>query len=139
VPHVIVEYSANIQKHVDIPGLIRTVHQAALSSGLFATAAVRTRAERRDVFAIADEHPQNAFVGITVRMASGRTEAERQRLADLVFDAACGYLDREGPHARLALSFEIQEIVDVGARRRNALHALAMDAPAPAAATPERR
>src|SRR5262245_36838147 len=114
MPHVIVEYSANIQKHADVPGLLRTVHQAALASGLFATAAVRTRAARRDVVAIADEHPQNAFVSITIRMASGRTEEERQRLADLVFDAACGYLDRDGPHGRLALSFEIQEIVGLG-------------------------
>jgi 5-carboxymethyl-2-hydroxymuconate isomerase len=139
VPHVIVEYSANIQKHADIPGLIRTVHQAALASGLFATAAVRTRAERRDVFAIADEHPRNAFVAITIRMAAGRTEAERQRLADLVFDAACDYLDRGGPHERLALSFEIQDIIDVGARRRNALHARPIDRPASTAATPEAR
>jgi 5-carboxymethyl-2-hydroxymuconate isomerase len=139
VPHIIVEYSANIQKHADVPGLIRTVHQAALASGLFATAAVRTRAERRDVFAIADEHPQNAFVAITIRMASGRTDGERQRLGDLVFDAVCGYMDRAGPHPRLALSFEIQEIVDIGARRRNALHALSMDGPAPTAAAPEAR
>ena len=138
MPHVIVEYSANVQSHADIPGLIRTVHQAALSSGLFATAAVRTRAARRDIFAVADEHPQNAFVGITIRMAGGRTEAERQRLADLVFDAACAYLDRQGAHERLALSFEIQEIVEIGARRRNALHGLPMTGPSPAAA-PETR
>jgi len=138
VPHVIVEYSANVQSHADIPGLIRTVHQAALSSGLFATAAVRTRAARRDIFAVADEHPQNAFVGITIRMAGGRTEAERQRLADLVFDAACAYLDRQGAHQRLALSFELQEIVEIGARRRNALHGLPMTGPSSAAA-PETR
>jgi 5-carboxymethyl-2-hydroxymuconate isomerase len=139
VPHIIVEYSANLETHADIPGLIRTVHQAALSSGLFAKAAVRTRGERRDVFAIADEHPKNAFVATTVRMAAGRPEAERQRLADLVFDAVCGYLDRAGPHGRLALSFEIQEIVEVGARRRNALHALPMGAAATAAVAPETR
>ena len=138
MPHVIVEYSANVQSHTDIPGLIRTVHQAALSSGLFATAAVRTRAARRDIFAVADEHPQNAFVGITIRMAGGRTEAERQRLADLVFDAACAYLDRQGAHQRLALSFELQEIVEIGARRRNALHGLPMTGPSSAAA-PETR
>jgi len=138
VPHVIVEYSANVQSHADIPGLIRTVHHAALSSGLFATAAVRTRAARRDIFAVADEHPQNAFVGITIRMAGGRTEAERQRLADLVFDAACAYLDRQGAHERLALSFELQEIVEIGARRRNALHGLPMTGPSSAAA-PETR
>ena len=138
MPHVIVEYSANVESHADIPGLIKTVHDAALSSGLFATAAVRTRAVRRDIFAVADEHPQNAFVGITIRMAGGRTEAERQRLADLVFDAACAYLDRPGAHERLAVSFELQEIVEVGARRRNALHGLPMTGPSPAAA-PETR
>lgn len=138
MPHIIVEYSANIQEHADIPGLIRTIHHAALSSGIFATAAVRTRAARREVFAIADEHPQNAFVGITIRMAGGRTEADRQRLADLVFDQTCAYLDRPGKHGRLAVSLELQEIVEAGARRRNDLHALPMTPPRPAA-TPEPR
>ena len=89
MPHIIVEYSTNLQKHTDIPGLIGTVHRAALASGLFTTAAVRTRAEPRDVFAIADEHPQNAFVAITARIAGGRTEAERQQIGDRVFQAAC--------------------------------------------------
>lgn len=138
MPHIFVEYSANVESHTDLPGLIRTVHHAALSSGIFATAAVRTRAVRRDIYAVADEHPQNAFVAITLRIAGGRTEADRQRLADHVFDAASAYLDRDGTHERLALSLELQEIVEVGARRRNPLHGLLATAPAPSAPSESR-
>ena len=137
MPHLTVEYSANLETRTNIAGLIRTVHQAALSSGLFAVAAVRTRAERRDVYAIADEHPQNAFVAIAIRIASGRSNEQRERLGDEILAAAGHYLDRDGPHERLALSIEIEEIVDVGARRRNALHALPMGEATPAASKPE--
>ena len=137
MPHLTVEYSANLETRTNIHALIRTVHQAALSSGLFAVAAVRTRAERRDLYAIADEHPENAFVAIAIRIASGRTHEQRERLGDEVLTAAGQYLDRDGPHERLALSVEIEEIVDIGARRRNALHALPMGKATPSAAKPE--
>jgi 5-carboxymethyl-2-hydroxymuconate isomerase len=127
VPHITVEYSANMQTRTDIPGLIRVVHEAALTTGLFATAAVRTRAVRRDVYAVADEHPQNAFIALSLRIANGRSDADKERLADTVFDAVCRSIDRDGAQERLALSLEILEIIETGARRRNALHGMPMD------------
>ena len=56
MPHLIVEYSANLERDVDIPRLVAAVHAAALETGVFPIGGIRTRAERRDIYQVADSH-----------------------------------------------------------------------------------
>ena len=80
MPHITIEYSANLKDQIDVLKLVETVHQAALRTGVFEVAAVRTRAAGRDLYAIADGHRDNAFVAINVRVAPGRPAETRKRL-----------------------------------------------------------
>jgi 5-carboxymethyl-2-hydroxymuconate isomerase len=122
MPHIIVEYSGNLEAAVDVRTLVKTVHRAALATGIFEVAAVRTRAERRDVYEIADGNPDNIFVAITARIAPGRDEATRTRLGKALLDAANEVLASLYARKPLAISVEVQEIVQVGAFRQNNLH-----------------
>jgi 5-carboxymethyl-2-hydroxymuconate isomerase len=124
MPHLIVEYSANLDDQIDIQKLIETLHQAALRTGVFEVAAVRTRAERRDYYVIADGHGDNAFVAISVRVAPGRPRETRQRLGQEIFDAACEYLEKVYERTPLAISLEVREIDNTAAFRKNNLHAI---------------
>jgi 5-carboxymethyl-2-hydroxymuconate isomerase len=124
MPHLIVEYSANLDDQIDIEKLIEAVHQAALRTGVFEVAAVRTRAERRDYYVIADGHEDNGFVAISVRVAPGRSRETRQRLGQEIFDAACEYLEKVYERTPLAISLEVQEIDNTAAFRKNNLHAI---------------
>lgn len=124
MPHLIVEYSANLDNQIDILELVEAVHQAALRTGVFEVAAVRTRAERREYYVIADGHRDNAFVAISVRIAPGRPPETRKRLGQEIFDAACGYLEKVYERTPLAISLEVQEIENTAAFRKNNLHAL---------------
>jgi 5-carboxymethyl-2-hydroxymuconate isomerase len=124
MPHIIVEYSANLDDQIDIQKLIEAVHQAALRTGVFEVAAVRTRAERRDYYVIADGHEDNAFVAISVRVAPGRSRETRQRLGQEIFDAACEYLEKVYERTPLAISLEVREIDNTAAFRKNNLHAI---------------
>jgi 5-carboxymethyl-2-hydroxymuconate isomerase len=124
MPHIIVEYSANLDDQIDIQKLIEAVHQAALRTGVFEVAAVRTRAERRDYYVIADGHEDNAFVAISARVAPGRSRETRQRLGQEIFDAACEYLEKVYERTPLAISLEVQEIDNTAAFRKNNLHAI---------------
>jgi 5-carboxymethyl-2-hydroxymuconate isomerase len=124
MPHIIVEYSANLDDQIDIQKLIEAVHQAALRTGVFEVAAVRTRAERRDDYVIADGHEDNAFVAISARVAPGRSRETRQRLGQEIFDAACEYLEKVYERTPLAISLEVQEIDNTAAFRKNNLHAI---------------
>ena len=122
MPHLIVEYSANLEALLDVPALIEALHSAALETGVFPIGGIRTRAARRDVYRIADGHAGNGFIHVQARIGSGRTPEVRQQAAEHIFAA----LKRvtAGVFARhpLGLTFEIVEIDPVGALRHNNLH-----------------
>lgn len=122
MPHLIVEYSANLENQIDILELVETIHNAALKTGVFELAAVRTRAERREFYAIADSHRDNAFVAISVRIAPGRPVETRQRLGKEIFDAACEFLEDVYKKTPIGISLEVNEIDNTAAFRKNNLH-----------------
>jgi len=69
MPHITVEYSANLEERLGIDALIGALHDAAIATGLFEIGGIRTRGSRRDHYRIADANPLNGFVAITVRGA----------------------------------------------------------------------
>lgn len=47
MPHVVVEYSANIRDRIDLPRLIETLHATAIATGVSPEGGTRTRAAER--------------------------------------------------------------------------------------------
>jgi 5-carboxymethyl-2-hydroxymuconate isomerase len=124
MPHLTVEYSANLKKKVDIQKLVEAVHQAALHTGVFEVAAVRTRAAGREHFVVADGHRDNAFVAIAVRVAPGRSPETRKRLGQEIFDTACNFLKEVYAATPMAISLEVLEIDNTAAFRKKNLDAV---------------
>jgi 5-carboxymethyl-2-hydroxymuconate isomerase len=124
MPHLIVEYSANLEKQIDVLSLVEKIHQAALRTGAFEVGAVRTRAAKRDYYVIADGHKDNVFVAIMVRVAAGRPAETRLRIGQEIFDAACEYLETVYETTPIGISLEVQEIDKTAAFRKNNLHAM---------------
>lgn len=122
MPHIIVEYSANLEDAVDIAALVGEIHQAAISTGEFPPAGTRTRAARRDIYAIADQHPDNVFLNIKLMIGEGRDVETRHKAGAKIFDAASDYLDKESPGLPLALSLNIWEINKETSFKKNNLH-----------------
>ena len=110
MPHIIIEYSANLAALTDIDALVAAVHQAALDDGLPALEALRTRAAPREHYRIADGDPAYGFVAVTARIGPGRdpqaVERFLTRLMDTVDETLAPLL---GDHP-VALSVEIQLI-----------------------------
>lgn len=106
MPHVIVEYSANLRTDAD--ALVDALHDAALDTGIAPLDALRTRASVREHYAIGDRHAENTFVAVVARIGAGRSGDDRQRLLDALMQA----LERSlGAAADTAmLSVEVQEI-----------------------------
>jgi 5-carboxymethyl-2-hydroxymuconate isomerase len=110
MPHLTVEYSANLDPVLRLPELIASLHDTAAGIDAFPLAGLRTRAERRDVYRIADGHPDNAFVHLVLRIAHGRPLDVRQAAGERIFATLCAHLAPLLARAPLAISFEIQEI-----------------------------
>ena len=110
MPHLIVEYSANIEPRLRLPELIEALHRTAASIEAFPLAGLRTRAERRDHFLIADSHPDNGFVHLVLRIAHGRPLEVRQAAGEKIFATLCAHLEPLLADSPVAVSFEIQEM-----------------------------
>jgi 5-carboxymethyl-2-hydroxymuconate isomerase len=122
MPHLIVEYSANLERDIDISHLVAALHAAALETGVFPIGGIRTRAARREVYAIADSHADNSFIHVQARIGTGRSPEVRQKAAEHIFAAlktATAGVFAERP---LGLTFEIVEIDPVGSLKHNNLH-----------------
>ena len=126
MPHVIVEYSANIEADLSPQRLVEDIHAAAIASGIAEPVAVRTRLKRREHFRVGDGSPENAFVHIDIRARKGRTLEQRKAMVQTIYDQANKTLDHVFKARPLALTVEIHEIdpdtrlLRNGMRERNA-------------------
>ncbi|MBB6222871.1 5-carboxymethyl-2-hydroxymuconate Delta-isomerase [Rhizobium leguminosarum] len=122
MPHLTIEYSANLDGRANIGDLCETLLKTVLETGLFELGAVRVRALRADHYAIADQLPENAFVDLNLRIGKGRTAEEKKRAGAAIFAVAAEVLGPlfETPH--FALSLEIREIDAELSWKKNAIH-----------------
>jgi 5-carboxymethyl-2-hydroxymuconate isomerase len=121
MPHIVIEYSANLDVQTDIPALVRVTHEAVFATGEFALEAIRTRTARREVYRIADGDPRNAFVAVVGRIAPGRTGELRHSIGKAVFEAVQTQLATLSASIPLSLTVELHEIEQTAAFRHNTI------------------
>ena len=122
MPHILVEYSANLDSEIVIAELVIALHEAALATGVFPPGGTRTRAARRDVYAIADRHPDNAFIAVQLSIAEGRDTATRHRAGEAIFAALTAATEDICNRRPLALSLAITEIDSSTSFKKNNIH-----------------
>ena len=122
MPHLIIEYSANIEDRIDLPGLIDKLHNAAAETGVFPLKGIRTRAARREYYRIADGHADNGFVHVVTRIRHGRPMDVRKKACATLFDVLCTHLEDHYDNAPIGISFEMQEIDPVLSFKKNNLN-----------------
>lgn len=110
MPHIQIEYSANLEQIVDIGGLCEKIRATAVAIDIFVMAGVRVRAMRADHYAIADGDPKHGFVDISIRLRGGRPAARKQDATQRIFDAARAFLAPAMARHSIALSLEMRDI-----------------------------
>ncbi|RLE17510.1 MAG: 5-carboxymethyl-2-hydroxymuconate isomerase [Actinobacteria bacterium] len=125
MPHLIIEYSANVADVADVQKLVDVMHDAALATGTAALDALRTRAVARDHYAIADRDPSNKFIAISARLGAGRSDDE----IDAFVASLAGALDEflGDQQKTIMLSVEYQEIDPARRINKNNLRAVVAD------------
>lgn len=110
MPHIILEYSANLEDRLDVSALCHVLKDAAAATGVFPPAGIRVRAHSANYVVIADGDPRHGFVDITVRLAAGRDAAAKTRATDAVFEAARAFTADVMASTPFMLSLELREI-----------------------------
>jgi 5-carboxymethyl-2-hydroxymuconate isomerase len=122
LPHIVVEYSANLSGQLDFKPFLESLRDRALATGVFPLGGIRVRAYQADHYLIADGHPDNAFVHIMLRVGHGRDLETRKRACEAIFAAACEYLQPLYERLPLGISLEMQEVDAVLTAKKNNLH-----------------
>ena len=122
MPHLIVEYSANIEDQIALDALLDKLHTCALGTGVFPIGGLRVRAHRADAYRIADKAPDNGFVHITALIGHGRPLDVQQRAAEELFAVLTKHLEPLYANSPLALSLNVQEFHPVLNFKKNNLH-----------------
>ena len=122
MPHLIVEYSANIEDQIALDALLDKLHTCALGTGVFPLGGLRVRAHRADHFRIADKAPDNGFVHVTALIGHGRPLDVQQRAAEELFAVLTKHLEPLYEKSPLALSLNVQEFHPVLNFKKNNLH-----------------
>jgi len=122
LPHLIVEYSANIEEQIALDALLDKLHTCALGTGVFPLGGLRVRAHRADHFRIADKAPDNGFVHVTALIGHGRPLDVQQRAAEELFAVLTKHLEPLYDKSPLALSLNVQEFHPVLNFKKNNLH-----------------
>jgi len=120
--HLVVEYSANLRDQFDLGSFLKAIHEAALATGVFPVGGIRTRAYEARHYVIADAHPDNAFVHISLKVGHGRDVETRKRACEAIFAVACRELAGVFERLPLGIALEMQEIDPVLTFKKNNLH-----------------
>ncbi|ACI56733.1 5-carboxymethyl-2-hydroxymuconate isomerase [Rhizobium leguminosarum] len=109
MPHIIIDYSRGAAERVVIDELTRAVHRRVRDGGLVKPAIVRTFAREATFSCVGDEHADNHFIQIIVRMAPGRPAEVKRELLKAVLDAAHNVAAPALQEGRLGLRADLYE------------------------------
>ena len=129
MPHFTIEYSANLDRRLDIGAVCEVVRKAAVETGIFPLGGIRVRAVRCEHYAIADARQDYGFLDMVLRIGEGRDLPTRKKAGEHVFQALSGYLDPVFATSKFALSFDMQiNDKDTSWKRNNIHDALKLEA-----------
>lgn len=110
MPHIQIDYSANLESRLDVAGLCRVLRDAAVATGVLPLAGIRVRAIKADHVVIADGNPDHAYLDISVRLRGGRTPEAKAAATEAIFAAAEAYCAGVMATSSFMLSMEMRDI-----------------------------
>lgn len=124
MPHFIVEYTSNIKDEARISQLLAKANEVLIAQGgVFPIGGIRSRAIELHDYYIADGQADYAFVHCNLKIGAGRTEAEKKKVCDQLFDAIINHFADLFAKRYLALSLELNEFSESGTYKHNNIHA----------------
>ena len=122
MPHLVIQYSENLGEQVNMSEFCAAMSKVLQQTGLFPLAGIRVRAYPTPDSSTADEHPDNAFADIILRIGEGRSEAQKAIVGSSLMEAAKSAFVVQLAHPHFALSLEITEISKLLSWKTNSIH-----------------
>ena len=117
MPHLVLEYTANVPDRPDLPRVLLDLNEALAASALFERRDVKSRAVRHDVFAVADGAGDLSFVALSIAILEGRSDEVKGALAEAALDVLVRAFPKLVAGGRGAISVEVRDLERAGYRR----------------------
>ena len=115
MPHLVILCTPNVAADTDLTALCRTLCDTLLAQRddagkqVFPTGGTRVLAYPAAHYAVADGSGDHGFVYLNLRMATGRSNATKQRIGDAVLAAAKAHFDVLFERRHFGLTLQIDE------------------------------
>jgi 5-carboxymethyl-2-hydroxymuconate isomerase len=115
MPHLVILYTPNVESQTDMTALCRTLADGMLQlrdeagQQVFPTGGTRVLAYPAAHYAVADGQGDYAFLYMNLRMASGRSEAVKQRAGDTILERAKAHLAPLFERGLVGLTVQVDE------------------------------
>ena len=120
--HLIIQYAESLDNQVNMAGVCNVMSGVMQKTGFFPLAGIRVRAYPVMYSSIADEHPENAFLDMVLRMGEGRTEQQKSTIGADLMAAAEAEFSMQLANPYFALSLEIIVISKLLSWKNNSIH-----------------
>lgn len=95
MPHIVLEYSRKLEQRVDIPRLLKKMHDELGRMSDFELDRIKSRSIGYDVCFVGND-PDRAFVHVTLVFSLGRPESVRVALANRMLDVIISDVSPKG-------------------------------------------
>jgi 5-carboxymethyl-2-hydroxymuconate isomerase len=115
MPHVTIQYTANLETAVDMPALCRDIAAVLIEQKdeaggpLYPPGGTRVLAYPAQVFAVADGKDDYGFCYINIRVAAGRSAASTKKAGDAVLAKAQARFAHSFGSRRIGVTIQIDE------------------------------
>ena len=110
MPHLVLEYSANVPDEPDFDRALRRLHEAMTTVGPFDLANVKSRVVRHERFRVEDGSPDRAFVHLTVSVLAGREARVLRETGDALLAVLRECFPRARAERRCDFTVELREM-----------------------------
>jgi|SRR5699024_6220055 len=115
MPHMTVEYTANIKNEVHANTLLKKMNESLLShEGLFTPQGIRSRAIQLNDYVVGYGDKDDAFVHTTLKIAPGRTEEAKKKVFDDLFQTIEEHFNVTSKDKQITISLEFSELTTGG-------------------------
>jgi 5-carboxymethyl-2-hydroxymuconate isomerase len=130
MPHLIILYTANLEKETDMTALCRILADTMLGvqddngAQVYPTGGTRVLAYPAPHYAVADGKADYAFVYLNLRMGKGRSEATQKRVGDALLAATKTHFQAIFTQRHIGITLQIDEGKEVFDGKHSNLHPL---------------
>lgn len=116
MPHLRIDYTANLDPNVDMPGLCNALAGAMATladvagNPVFPLAGTRVLAYPAPCHTVGAGQPENSFMYLNLRVTPGRSPETVQMAGDALLAVVREHIDHAGLKAPLAITLHIDEL-----------------------------